>query len=116
LRKNLVDWGLARVENTAALVLSELLTNAVRHACASPGREIETRFVVLGDRLRIEVHDAADERPIARASGISKGGGRGIFLVAALADAWDVAPRDGVGKVVWAEVNSPDLEGGSHAA
>ena len=36
----------------------EAVTNAVRHAHVSPGREIETRFQLAGDDLRIEVHDA----------------------------------------------------------
>lgn len=48
------------------LVLSELVTNAGRHAYVSPGREIETRYVRLADTLRIEVHDATPERPEKR--------------------------------------------------
>ncbi|AEW95815.1 hypothetical protein SCATT_34440 [Streptantibioticus cattleyicolor NRRL 8057 = DSM 46488] len=89
------------------MVLSELLTNAVRHARVSPGREIETRFVRVGDGVRIEVHDADDRWPVAREMGADAPGGRGLLLVAALADVWDVAPREGVGKVVWAEVRVP---------
>ncbi|WP_405601464.1 hypothetical protein OG741_25120 [Streptomyces sp. NBC_01410] len=48
----------------ALLVLSELLTNAICHARVSPGRQVETRYRCIGDGVRIEVHDASDERPI----------------------------------------------------
>ncbi|MEU3186952.1 ATP-binding protein [Streptomyces sp. NPDC006923] len=58
LRKTLAGWGHAELEDTAVLILSELLTNAVRHAHI-PGREIETRFCLIADGVRIEVDDAS---------------------------------------------------------
>ncbi|MEK8143619.1 hypothetical protein NKH18_21155 [Streptomyces sp. M10(2022)] len=39
------------------------MTNAGQHARVSPGREIETRFLVVNDNLRIEVHDASSVPP-----------------------------------------------------
>ncbi|WP_308407147.1 ATP-binding protein [Streptomyces sp. APSN-46.1] len=63
LRKALADWGLAQIEDDALLVVSELLTNAGRHARTAAGREIETRYVRLPAGVRIEVHDAAPGRP-----------------------------------------------------
>ncbi|MFE4913635.1 ATP-binding protein [Streptomyces sp. NPDC056652] len=103
LRKALVGWGLAALEDSAVLVLSELLTNAGRHARVSPGREIETRYVAESAGLRIEVHDASSDKPEQRMPDLDACDGRGLVLVAALADRWGVSDRNGPGKVVWAE-------------
>ncbi|MGW2256793.1 ATP-binding protein [Streptomyces sp. NPDC001780] len=108
LRKALAEWGLSALEDSAVLVLSELLTNAARHARVSPGRRIETRYLPVPDGLRIEVHDASAERPVRRAPDEDACDGRGLMLVAALADAWGADDRDGPGKVVWATLSLPD--------
>ncbi|MGW0734292.1 ATP-binding protein [Streptomyces sp. NPDC002851] len=102
LRKVLLDWGLASVEETSVLVLSELLTNAVRHARV-PGREIETRYLRLRQGVRIEVHDAAYERPVPVKADWDDCSGRGLVLVGAVADRWGVSEWNGPGKAVWAE-------------
>lgn len=106
LRKALAGWGLSALEDSAVLVLSELVTNAVLHARVPPDREIETRFLPTGlpdpDGLRIEVHDASDLRPYRRAAARDACDGRGLLIVDALADAWGVSDRVGVGKLVWA--------------
>ncbi|WP_407564098.1 ATP-binding protein [Streptomyces sp. 184] len=99
-RKAVARWGLAGIEEPAALVVSELVTNAVVHARASPGREILTRFIRLDNGVRIEVHDASDERPVPRVPGDD--GGFGLLLVDELTDRWGVAERGGIGKCVWA--------------
>ncbi|GHF61819.1 hypothetical protein GCM10010218_49250 [Streptomyces mashuensis] len=100
LRQSLADWGLTGIEGDALLVLSELLTNAVIHARVSAGRQIETRFALQGDTVRIQVDDADDRRP---ETGARRGqGGRGLVLVAALSECWGVSDRNGIGKSVWA--------------
>ncbi|MEW2415043.1 ATP-binding protein [Streptomyces sp. NPDC046866] len=104
LRKALADWGLAELEGDALLVASELLTNAVRHAVAPRDREIETRFVRLANGVRVEVHDACPVRPVVRVPDEAGDSGRGLYLVAALADRWAVGERVGPGKRVWAEL------------
>ncbi|MFG2757550.1 ATP-binding protein [Streptomyces sp. CNR698] len=104
LRKALASWCLNTIEDAALVVLSELVTNAVRHARVSPGREIETRYVREANGVRIEVHDAADERPTARVPGDS--GGWGLGLVDELSERWGVDDRAGVGKSVWAVVTA----------
>ncbi|WP_406139206.1 ATP-binding protein [Streptomyces sp. NBC_01089] len=116
LRTALESWGLAALMDPAAVVLSELLTNAGRHAVVSPGREIETRFLLDGDGrgLRIEVHDASPVPPRMAAPDQDADGGRGLFLVDALADTWGFGERVGPGKVVWA-VLGPDGDGGRDA-
>ncbi|MEU9608557.1 ATP-binding protein [Streptomyces sp. NPDC048057] len=109
-RKELAGWGLAGIEEAALIVLSELLTNAVRHASTSPGRQIETRcsVAVEGGAVRIEVHDTGDGWPHVVKPGPEAVGGRGLWLVEALADGWGVANRMGPGKCVWAELSVPD--------
>ncbi|MER6994401.1 ATP-binding protein [Streptomyces sp. NPDC000410] len=106
LRKTLEGWGLGTLEDAALVVLSELLTNAVRHACVPKGRQIETRYVRVPGGLRIEVHDAAEERPLMAVPGMDASGGWGLPLVDALADRWAVADRVGPGKMVWAELDT----------
>lgn len=112
LLEALAGWGLTEVADSAVLVLSELFTNAVRHAHVSVGREIETRFRLTDDRVRIEVHDASDARPVRGPADVESQDGRGLVLVEALADSWDVMPREGVGKIVWAEFRLPRPVGG----
>jgi anti-sigma regulatory factor (Ser/Thr protein kinase) len=90
---------------TAVLLLSELVTNAYKHACVSPGREIGTRCTLRNGTLRVEVSDAADEFPKPHETSPDDESGRGLALVEALADAWDVFPRPcGIGKTVWFEL------------
>ncbi|MEV7865525.1 ATP-binding protein [Streptomyces sp. NPDC088124] len=112
LCKILSDWGLSALEEPALLVLSELVTNAVRHARVSPGREIETHFLPASGGLRLEVHDASSEQPRQRVPELDECGGRGLMLVEALAEQWGVSDRDGVGKVVWALLSAPSASGG----
>ncbi|MFJ8233115.1 ATP-binding protein [Streptomyces sp. NPDC094448] len=106
LRKALAGWGLSAIEDLAALVLSELVTNAVRYGAAA-GRQIETRCARTPGGLRIEVHDTGDGRPSLRMPAPDADGGRGLWLVAELADRWGVENRVGPGKYVWAELFVP---------
>ncbi|MEV7191107.1 ATP-binding protein [Streptomyces sp. NPDC093510] len=108
LRKTLADWELSGAEDAALLVLSELFGNAVLHGNVPDGREIETRYLRMSGGVRIEVHDAGCELPPPMPlPSDDTCSGRGLFLVAAFADRWDVAERDGPGKAVWAEVSAP---------
>ncbi|MFD3946265.1 ATP-binding protein [Streptomyces sp. NPDC058579] len=106
----LEGWGLSCVSDSASLVLSELLTNAVRHGRV-PGREIETRFARLPGVLRIEVHDASEKRPMMALRSDCGTGGWGLPLVDVLAAKWGVSDRLGPGKVVWAELETGDCGG-----
>ncbi|MFF5505526.1 ATP-binding protein [Streptomyces roseolus] len=103
LRRTLERWEWGTVADVAALLLSEILTNAVRHARV-PGREIETRFSRVGRLLRIEVHDASETRPLMGLPADGVEGGWGLPLVDSLAAGWGISDRQGPGKVVWAEV------------
>ncbi|AXI76984.1 ATP-binding protein [Peterkaempfera bronchialis] len=78
---------------------------------APPGRpghsgRSATRTPPRGTRLRVEVHDAASQRPQPRTAGEQATSGRGLLLVQALADDWGVQPR-GEGKITWFELICP---------
>lgn len=105
LRQELAAWGLNRLAETAELVLSELFSNAVRHARSPRGRQIETRYEQTPGGVRIEVHDANGNWPELRKVTADKECGRGLRLVDALTGSrWGVSEREGVGKRVWAVV------------
>ncbi|MEU6735662.1 ATP-binding protein [Streptomyces physcomitrii] len=92
----------------AVLVLSELVTNAVRYGSA---REdfVLVSLVLKASYLRIEVHDAGRRRPRLRhsaADSATEQRGRGLFIVAELAADWGVGERP-FGKYVWAELAWP---------
>jgi anti-sigma regulatory factor (Ser/Thr protein kinase) len=83
------------VVDTAALLVSELATNAIVHATS----DIRLR-VRVGHDIRIEVSDVSTEMPVVTTGGLERESGRGLALVASLAANWDWAPRE-AGKVVW---------------
>lgn len=91
------------------LCVSELATNATRYG--PRGRDFLVRVVTHDNAVRIEVHDAGDSAPRVCAPTRDDDHGRGLLVVAALADDWGVSGRTGPGKVVWAEfkVNATTL-------
>ncbi|MFF5445606.1 SpoIIE family protein phosphatase [Streptomyces sp. NPDC012888] len=95
--RRLAEWGLDELAFAAELVLSELVTNAVRYG----GEPIQVRLI--HDRALIcEVSDGSSTAPHLRRAASTDEGGRGLFLVAQLAQAWGTryTPQ---GKVIWAE-------------
>ncbi|AQS67010.1 ATP-binding protein [Streptomyces pactum] len=106
-------WGVphgSEASDTAALLVAELAANAVTHGRV-PGRDFEVTVKLVGRTLRIEVSDTRGElRPpvpgVARPeAGPLSENGRGMLLVEALADRWDVLDRVPVGKTVVAELD-----------
>ncbi|MCO5991723.1 ATP-binding protein [Actinoallomurus spadix] len=95
-------WGFGHHRDTAELLVSELVTNAVRH-----GRgEIHLIVCAEEDTLRIEVHDeAAESVPQVRPAGEIDEGGRGLHLVGMLSSRWGAA-RTATGKIVWFELRA----------
>jgi anti-sigma regulatory factor (Ser/Thr protein kinase) len=92
LRSQLLGHGVEPPEN-AGLVLSELVTNAVRHTRSGlPDGRFAVRLLVHPDRVRLEVHDAGpltDVRPLIRpAPDTADGHGRGLVLVDTFASRW----------------------------
>jgi anti-sigma regulatory factor (Ser/Thr protein kinase) len=92
-------WGLAQLAADAAVVLSELTTNAIVHA---RGEVVDVWTRTDGRRLAVAVGDPCREMPVrADALTADELGGRGLILVDALAAHWG-AYRVPLGKVVWA--------------
>ncbi|MGW3730500.1 SpoIIE family protein phosphatase [Streptomyces sp. NPDC000851] len=102
VREQLHDWGLARLADSAELMVSELVTNAVRH---SHRRPVELRLV-RGDTLLCEVDDDDHDLPTLRGAGPRDEAGRGLRVVSTLAREWG-ASRRGAGKTVWFELTLP---------
>lgn len=85
------------------LVVSELVTNSVRHAGLVASDTIELRIAPFADRVRIEVADPGSglDLDAPRSTAADRGSGWGLFLVDRIATRWGVRP-DG-GTIVWAE-------------
>ncbi|MEU8779730.1 SpoIIE family protein phosphatase [Streptomyces sp. NPDC048606] len=95
----LAAWGLEEVSFTAELVLSELITNAIRYGSAP------VRVRLLRDRnLICEVSDGSSTSPHLRYAATTDEGGRGLFLVAQYAERWGTRYTER-GKVIWAELS-----------
>ncbi|MFD5097675.1 ATP-binding protein [Streptomyces albidochromogenes] len=98
-RTALAEWQLGACLDDVLLCVSELATNALLHG-VPPGRGYRLRLWLGGNVLRIEVHDSGTGLPHVREPDGESG--RGLLLVAALADRWGVGGRE-PGKVVWCE-------------
>jgi len=93
-------------ERDVRLLVSELVTNAVRHANLTPGDVILLVIDVQDRRLRVEVHDPGGGFvPRAPAPDPARPSGWGLYLVAELADRWGVDSDDRT--LVWFEVDRP---------
>ncbi|XEC32282.1 ATP-binding protein [Streptomyces fradiae] len=87
--------------HTAELVVSELVTNAVRYA----GHQPISVVAQLSDAvLRVEVSDVSRTLPKPALPSEDSEGGRGLFLVGVLADRFGTTPTDS-GKCCWAEID-----------
>ncbi len=108
-RDALTSWQLTHLTDTAILLISELVTNAVLHA-RTGGSGLALQLEVHGSWLRIEVHDADLRGPRPRTPACFDESGFGFVLVDALADRWGVRETP-AGKAVWAELDTrPDGE------
>ncbi|MET9256743.1 SpoIIE family protein phosphatase [Streptomyces sp. NPDC003717] len=99
-RGALARWGLEELSDSVELLVSEVVTNAVRYA----SRPVTVRLLRT-DVLRCEVGDDVPQLPRLRQARATDEGGRGLVLVNRLARRWG-ATRLSTGKVVWFELNS----------
>lgn len=95
----LIDWKLSHLVDDAALIVTELATNAIVHA--NSAFRVMMSPAPLGVRFAVE--DASQCQPRMRHPGPYEAGGRGIPLIAKIAHQWgcDVSP---IGKTVWADI------------
>ncbi len=101
------EWGLNSLAESAGLLVSELVTNAV-NATGQPGQTVSVNLAgtgtSTGTRVLIEVRDA-DPQPPGPGEPGEDGPSGGVLLVAALSARWDWYPtQDPPGKVVWCEL------------
>ena len=95
------DWHIPHLASVAALIADELVTNAVEHTDGTAELTLSLR----GSDVTVGVRDgSADSVPRPRLSSVDRPCGRGLQLVAALADRWGLT-RHGGGKTVWAELS-----------
>ncbi|MGZ4639650.1 MAG: ATP-binding protein [Actinomycetes bacterium] len=99
LRKHIAGWGDEDDRETALLLVSELVTNAVLHARS----EVTVHLDATEERLRVQVDDASPEPPVRREAQSDIPGGRGLYLLDVLSEQWGVL-TNGAGKSVWFEV------------
>lgn len=107
------EWGLGDLADTIELVVSELVTNAVRASLDHDGRPrysadtglacVHLRLSTDGLAALVEVWDENARLPEPAEPGLADESGRGLMLVDAMAERWGwELPPSGRGKVVWA--------------
>jgi len=94
-------WHRADLAATAALIATELVANVVRHAHTT----MEFTFGLRDGLLRISVRDGSRHLPKPADPSATAPGGRGLWLVRDLTDAWGVLPVSD-GKVVWTRLSA----------
>ncbi|MGI5450326.1 ATP-binding protein [Streptomyces sp. CA-243310] len=104
LGETLDAWEVTGRRDDLLLCVSELATNALLHG-VPPGRGYRLRLLRFEGAVRIEVHDSGGGRPRIEDRDVRVEGGRGLLLVAALADRWGVVACV-PGKVVWCEYDT----------
>jgi anti-sigma regulatory factor (Ser/Thr protein kinase) len=100
----LAKWGWAGhdVVDTACLLASELVANAVLHGCGSHDDTVTVTVQCDGARVHVSVGDPSQRVPLPCSPAAHAESGRGLQLVEALTDQWGVAPDpSGSGKRVW---------------
>jgi len=102
-RDALAAWQLRHLEDTAVLLVSELVTNAVRHAVDTGAIGLE--LTIAGTRLRMEVQDGDPSWRRTGSPADCDESGFGFVLIDTLAGRWGVR-RISAGKAVWAELDA----------
>jgi anti-sigma regulatory factor (Ser/Thr protein kinase) len=100
-------WGAAERTEDVAVVVSELVTNALRHALpdsseTQPRSLIRLALLQPGPCVLCAVADPSRRAPVAKEADLLAETGRGLHVVGALADAWGYTTPSDMGKVVWA--------------
>jgi len=100
-------WGAGERADDIAIVVSELVTNALRHALPASGRTQHGRPVRLGllqpgPCVLCAVADPGRTVPVAKEADVLAETGRGLHVVGALADLWGYTTPSDKGKAVWA--------------
>jgi len=97
VRRELAAWGAAELVEDCCLIVTELVTNAVRHGAGA----IHLRLGTNGRWVYGEVYDGGEHLPRVRPGDPDATGGRGLLIVDRVADDWGWARMPGGGKIVW---------------
>ncbi|MFB7336077.1 ATP-binding protein [Streptomyces adustus] len=97
--EQLGEWGAEGVVDTAELLVSEVVTNALRYTRGP----LRLNLRLHDSRLRCEVEDTETAGPVRLCAGVDAEGGRGTELLDALAEAWGSLPT-AIGKILWFEL------------
>jgi anti-sigma regulatory factor (Ser/Thr protein kinase) len=104
------SWGLNDLVDDAVVIISELVTNAVRHglppnAAAAGGTPIKLTLVRQGRFVVCIVSDPSHQSPQVRTADDVCENGRGLHVIEALSRVWGWTPLPGAGKAVWAALS-----------
>jgi anti-sigma regulatory factor (Ser/Thr protein kinase) len=105
LAELLTAWSAERFREDATLLLSELVTNVVRHVDGPANMTL--RVDLYGPGLRVCVADGSTSRPRTQDGMAGDGGGFGLTLLTAVARRWGT-DDDPSGKQVWFELDRPE--------
>ena len=108
--KNVVwEWGLGHLSDTIELLVSELLTNAVKASSSPDGAGVVVlRLLANRERLLIEVWDHNPDDPQPRQADAESESGRGFSVIEALSSRWGFRRLSYSVKVVWCELLTGD--------
>ncbi|GAA4103694.1 ATP-binding protein [Nonomuraea soli] len=99
-RSTLSGWGLSELGDDAALVVSELVTNAVRYTRGDP--QITLLLMLADPHVLLAVTDPSDEAPLPKEPDFCSENGRGLYIVETYSQRWGWDSLTGGGKAVWA--------------
>lgn len=99
--EQLAAWGLTEAAFATELIVSELVTNAIRY-----GAEPIVLRLIRDSTLICEVSDGSGTAPHLRRARVFDEGGRGLLLVAQIAERWGTR-QTSTGKTIWAEQGLP---------
>ncbi|MEV5750837.1 ATP-binding protein [Actinoallomurus sp. NPDC052308] len=103
------------VADDAAVIISELISNALRHARPLPSGDIRVSWAYEGDLIQLAVSDGGSmTEPRRTRAALSSLGGRGLSIVEALSDGWGVS-HESDSTTVWAELRAAQPSDNGHA-
>jgi anti-sigma regulatory factor (Ser/Thr protein kinase) len=102
-RQAALKWNLPGLADTAELLCSELVTNAVQASDGAQGAVVKLWLVADSDSLTVAVWDSSDSLPVLQAPGPDDYSGRGLLIVDALSTHWG-ASQTFPGKVVYCHI------------
>jgi anti-sigma regulatory factor (Ser/Thr protein kinase) len=100
VRQQLTEWSMDPLIDVAELLVSEVVTNSIRHALAGGWVSVSRT----AERVRVEVTDTGGGTPTPRQAEPHEPTGRGLAIDDARADSWGVVEPDARGKTVWFEL------------